>query len=120
LYEEERQKEHRISKIVGARKKAGQVQHHIEWYGGAEAWGSQACTWDRVEVKVATNFLKCKALVGKICMVQFKAGMKVLAKVKRFDAGRQKFFVEYFEDKNGDDDEFLDLVNAEKNWGLVQ
>lgn len=114
----ESQREFVVRRVLAGKKgRTGQVLLQVEWEGGSERWGTAAVGWSiTVDPRRALELLK-KHAVGKTCFVQFKAQVKLQARITKCQG--KKFFVTYFEDPNRSHDEWLDLVSAEKMWSLI-
>jgi hypothetical protein len=104
--------------VLGARKVGSQVQFKLQWEGGARRWGTKYQSWELMEGKKAMKALGgAKGLEGKKALVQFDATIRSLAEIGQWSATRKKWMIHYPGEE--DDNEFLDLIGAEKDWELV-
>jgi hypothetical protein len=104
--------------ILGARKVGTQVQFKLQWLGGEKRWGTDYRSWNALDsVKALEALGGEKQLEGRRAFVRFSSKVTSLAQIGRYSNTRKKFEIKYPGEES--DNEFLDLMRAEKDWEFV-
>ena len=111
-----------VEAVVGCKQdRFGESLMLVQWEGGTAKWGREAWTWEPLNEDLMEKTMGGKHwLVEKTVYIKWRPGRSgtVLGKVEKVRRTGGDYFVKYIEDHNRDHDEWLRLLEGEKEWRL--